>query len=266
MRYLTTVLRRSACILAGLLAAAPALAVTDDFADNDNAPRWLIVEDNPTALAIAETNGHVEMTASGTAALSNDALFLSDRSQGFALSTAEDFAFTADLTVAGLPSSLGQLTQFTFGLGRDEAGTDSAAIVWTIGDAGVGFVSQVDVVVRTDGSDTITPLGAGPSVATLPTTETFTASYNQSLDRLTFAMPDAGISHDLDNVVGSPAWSASSVLYSFGVRAATIPLTSGDAHWDDFDITAGTEVPEPGALAVLALGAVGLVMSRRRTH
>jgi len=80
-------------------AAAPALAVTDDFADNDNTPRWLIVEDNPTAQSIAETHGRVEMTAHGTAALSNDALFLSDRSQGFALSTAGDFNLTAGTEV-----------------------------------------------------------------------------------------------------------------------------------------------------------------------
>jgi len=235
---------RIALVLAlPVCAAAPALAVTDDFADNDNTPRWLIVEDNPTALSIAEAHGRVEMTAHGTAALSNDALFLSDRSQGFALSTAGDFAFTADLTLAGFTSSVGQVAQFTFGLGRDAAGTDSAAIVWTLADAGPGFLSQVDVVVRTDGSDSVTTIGAGPSVAALPTTQTFTAGYDQSLDRLTFAMPDAGLSHNIDNVLASPQWNASSVLYSFGIRGATFTLASGDAYWDDFDITAGTEVP-----------------------
>ncbi|MCA9238194.1 MAG: PEP-CTERM sorting domain-containing protein [Planctomycetales bacterium] len=260
--------RRFGCFVLGMtvLAAAPlAQAGDDDFADNNNAPQWLVIQDNAAALGIAEVNGHVEVDADGSSSAIDDAIFLSDATAGFALSTAADFEIQIQFTLEAFASvgSFGDGFAFVFGVGEDLDGQNSAAIGWALGNAGVGTLSTIVSDYRVnDVSTGPSLLGAGPDVTALPGAITLVAAYDTALDRLTLAVPALTLSTNLDGLVQGQ-WGASALRYSFGARGEGYSVAGDEAYFDNFEVVSGRYVPEPGTLALAGAAVVGLALRSR---
>lgn len=253
-------------VLAVIGCAASSGRADDDFNDNTPAPQWVVIEDNSAALAIDEVNGQVEVDADGSSSAIDDAIFLSDASAGYALSTAADFEIQIQFTLEAFVAvgSAGDAFAFVFGVGEDLDGQNSAAIAWALGNLGVGTASTVVSDYRVnDASTGPTLLGAGPSVGTLPQAVTFIAAYDTALDRLTLSIPEVSASTDLDGLVQGQ-WGASALRYSFGARGEGYSVAGDEAYFDNFQVVSGRFVPEPGALTLVIAGAMAWGVRRRR--
>ena len=242
------------------LAAAPvaraASAVDDDFSDGMIGPQWSLLQDNP-ALSLSEQNGRLEVLSAPGGDSADDALYLSH----FRLSTAADFSVALDFDFPSFQSDggFGSTLGLDFGVGRDLAGTDSAAIA--LGRAGgINLPAALVIAHRTDDAQTT---DFGPTLQLL-TAGTFLLSYDAADDDLSIGLDGQPPLFTLADTVRG-AWGADSLYVSFGARGSGFTTASGDASLDNFAVRSGSlvNVPEPGAVGLVGLAAVGFVRRRR---
>jgi len=239
-----------------LALATSAAAQSDDFDDGVRGNQWSLVVDRPAVLNLSETGGSVSIISEAAGIATNDALYLSNGVAGFRLSTAADFAIQLGYDFSAVQSSAGAGAQLAlvFGVGRDLAGTDSAAIAYAIGDTGAGLVGGLGFAWRTDGVQT-----SGVPDFSRPAAGTFFVGWDADTDRL--SLGDGTKTYLLDNTVLA-AWGADALFISLGGCGAGLETLAGDATLDDFVITSGqiVAVPEPAvSLPLLA----GLMLLRR---
>ena len=245
--------------MALLPCAAQAAVFVDDFADNVRGPQWTEVVDD-ASLTLSEASSRLNVLANAPANPNFDAIYLSNGPAGFRLSTAADFSlaidysFNAATPVANAMGSLG----LVFGVGRDEEGTDSAAIGFIYSQ----LLGQTTVVVtRTDDVQTF----AGND-GTLPNTGRFAIAYRALTDELalgTFVGGEAKVVGTLTGVVRG-VWGADDLLVSFGAHGAGYSTSFGNAYFDNFAIEEGVLVPEPSAMMMVGASAIALLAGRRR--
>jgi hypothetical protein len=241
----------------------------DNFDDNATAPKWQPVIDHPASLNLIEQNQRLELISNAGTDPNDDAIYLSNASPPFRLSTASNFEIAIDYSftqISGTPV-LGSLLGLVFGVGRYENdgyedGTDSAAIGYlytrttvfgfpvTGGGIGVGH--------RTDDTffdDATQPLA--------PTTGTFVISYDAAGDDLAFKREGDATLFTLYDTVQA-IWGASELLVSFGGRGSGFTTQSGDAFLDNFVVRSGVVVPEPASLGLIGLSAIAMLRRQRR--
>ena len=250
-------LRLARCLSGALLVMAvsvpAAAAVDDNFDDNSMSSMWTLVQDDPARLWLEETNQRLELRANQPLSASNDALYLSDGPVGFQIKTSSDFAVSIDYSYTGFTGT-GSIA-LDLGIGRDVAGTDSAAVAYFrssnfILDGALGAAYRVSNV------ETVIPINYVGNVGT------FTVSYASAIDRLTLG---AGLDTiDLDGLVKGQ-WNADKVWVSFGGRGDGLVLASGDAFLDNLTVTGDyVIIPEPAGLALLLAGSALLLKRRTR--
>lgn len=225
-----------------------AWAVTDDFSDNLIGPEWTLIEDSPT-LSLVEQNQRLEVIANAPPSANIDAIYLSNGSSGFRLSTQNDFLISINYNYIGY-QSVGQLTDIlslVLGVGRDVDGTDSAAI--GVGLSGLGVLGY-GAAYRVNDGQTEVPIGVAP-----PASGTMQVSYDALGDDLTLALDGVGSYTLMDTVAG--IWNADALWVSFGARGQGHTLASGDAWLDSFEVVDGDvlPVPEPAMGMLLLAGA-----------
>lgn len=242
---------RTALVVAAVFAAASvASGQSDNFNDGVIGPAWTLLQDNPAQLSLTEAGGVLGVTSVGSGGRSDDALYLSNGPAGFRLSTADPFSLQLDYTFGATDNNAtaGDLLAVVFGIGRDLAGTDSAAVGFGAANSGASFTATT-VAYRIDNVETVI---AAPS---LTTGSTFTIAYNPTGDVLT--LTGAGLSQPLPGLVQG-AWNADAVFVSFGARGTGFTTTPATTFLDNFTLITGTvvPVPEPAALSLLASGAL----------
>ncbi|MEM8875561.1 MAG: PEP-CTERM sorting domain-containing protein [Planctomycetota bacterium] len=239
--------------------AGPGAVFSDDFSDGVIGLQWTQLADNPLDLAIIEENGQVGVMANGFGALTDDALYLSNGSAGFRLSTADPFNMQLDYsyaTTADVSSPLEGLA-LVFGVGVDTDGQDSAAIGFGTANAGIGNLTGATVAFRVDDAQTVSL----PDT-TVSSTGTFVIDYAPDTDTLTFSTND-GFSDDLTGLVQG-IWGTDALFVSFGARGNGFATDQFNSFFDNFVINTGTlvAVPEPASVGLIAFG--GLALRRRR--
>ena len=241
------------------LAAAPvaraASAVDDDFSDGMIGPQWSLLQDNP-ALSLSEQKGRLEVLSAPGGDSADDALYLSN----FRLSTAADFSVALDYDFGAFQSggAFGSGLALDFGVGRDLAGTDSAAIGFgRVGGSPLPFI--LAALHRTDDAQT-TDATAFPVLSS----GTFLLTYDAAGDDLSLGLDGQAPLFTLADTVRG-VWGADSLYVSFGARGSGFTTASGDASLDNFAVRSGSvvNVPEPGAVGLVGLAAVALVRRRR---
>lgn len=244
---------RLTCVALGLMVLsgpAAAATITDDFNDNSMSTAYALIEDDPNALWLEETNQRLELRSAGGGVSSNDAIYLTNGPVGYQLLTANDFQITIDFSFTAFTGT-GTIAA-DLGIGRDLDGKDSAAVAFLRSSNGVidmGLVAAWRVNdVQQEG-----PIGyANPS-------GTFKIAYDSSLDRLTLGLNDGVTTTNLDNLVKGQ-WSADKVWVSFGGRGEGLTLASGNAYLDNLAVDGEyIVIPEPAALSLLAVGGLALV-------
>lgn len=240
------------CVALGLMVlSGPAAAViTDDFNDNAMSTAYTLIQDEPNALWLEETNQRLELRSSGPGSSANDAIYLTNGSAGYQLLTNSDFQITIDYSYTSFGGT-GSIA-LDLGIGRDLDGKDSAAVALNRSstgflDLGLGAAWRVNDVQQT------LPLGY------VGTSGTMLVAYQASIDRLTLGL-SGGVTTNRDNLVKGQ-WNADKVWVSFGGRGEGLTLASGEAYLDNL-LVDGT-IPEPATLALLTVGAVALVRARR---
>jgi hypothetical protein len=237
--------------------AVGASAQSDDFDDDTTGTEWGLVGDVPSKLNAVEQNGRVEIITDGTAGLTDEALYVSNGSNGFKLPTSSDFVTRIDVSLSDGVESVGGLFDafgLVFGVGRDAVGTDGAAIGLVL-SGGDDDLFEVIGEYRTDGQrsfpDVSDSLGPG-ALLSPPTTGTFTVSYNSAADDVTLRYePDGSFmtyEYTLEDTVRG-VWGADDLFVSFGGYGNGFALEPGEGYFDNFEAEV---IPGP-ATALLAL-------------
>jgi hypothetical protein len=211
---------------------------------------------------VVEQNQRAEVISTGAAGAADDALYLSDGPNGYALSTAVDFEIQIDLTVSflTLAGSAGDAFAFQFGVGTDVAGDNAAAIGWGLAVL-PGNLVQSSMFHVTDTGGTRT--GPTPIAAVgIPSTLTFEIAYDASNDQLHLGLDGQSPLATYPGLVDG-TWNADELLFSFGARGNGLAFSSGDAYFDNFQIVSGRLVPEPTSMALIGLGGIALLARRR---
>jgi len=256
IRYRTFHANVCLLLVAALAVTNSALGQSDDFNDNAMGPQWTLLEDSPATLSLLEQNQQLEVIANAPPTPDIDAIYLSNGTSGFKLSTAADFEISIDYSITDWVSLGGSsdLITLVLGVGRDLDGTDSAAI--GVGLSGLGGALGYGAAYRIDDQQTAAVLGLAPSSGNIY------LSYNASGDDLTLGLNGSGSFTLLDTVVG--IWNADSLLISFGARGSGHTLATGHASLDNFIIEDGDVIPIPEpATATLLLTAATLALRRR---
>lgn len=262
-------LRIASAMLAVALMSGVAVANSDNFDNNAKDAQWLPYPGSATPwlqdianLNLVEQNQRVEVISTGSAGATDDALYLSDGPNGYALSTAADFEIQIDLTVtfATLVGNAGDTFAFQFGVGTDEAGDNAAAIGWGFAVLSGNFVqSSLFHVTDTGGTRT----GPTPIAAVgIPSTFTFEIAYDATNDQLHLGLDGQPPVATYPGLVEG-TWNADALLFSFGARGNGLAFASGDAFFDNFQIVTGQLVPEPASIALIGLGGIALLARRR---
>ncbi|MEM6314975.1 MAG: hypothetical protein AAF743_12860 [Planctomycetota bacterium] len=251
---------QSTAIVASLLALPLAHAgtpISDDFDDSVIGSQWSLLEDNPAELSLIEASGQLGIVATGSASNTDDAIYLSNGSTGFRLSTADPFSIAIDyeLSAFGDVSSAGDAFGIVFGVGEDLDGQNSAAIGYGVTNIGAGNLVAATVASRTNDNQTIDAIGGSA-----PDTGTFVIDYVPGTDTLT--LTTGGFSTPLVGLVDG-TWSADALFVSFGARGGGFSTQPSTAFFDDFRLNSGTVVPipEPASLGLLTVACIAL---RRR--
>ena len=257
------------CVMAtaiGLFASgAMASEFVDDFGDNNPSPDWIPAIDNPSQLTITETDQRVEVTSTGAALPTDDAIFLSNALIGNTVDTASDFQFCIELTLDGVTWGGANGDEFGFIGGVGDASTpggeNSAALTWGFtqvqGIAGQSFALGY----RVNDVETVSaPQNAAAVFGPVSGMVTVTVTYDSDVDLLTFDAvgPGINVSFPLAGVVQGQ-WGASELVGAFGARGTGLVVGDNQAYFDNFDLK---YIPEPTTLALVAMG--GLAMLRRR--
>ncbi len=263
-RKMTNQFRTFYVFLCLLFTAIPAVTNSalgqydDDFNDNAMGTQWTLLEDDPATLNLIEQNQQLDIIANAPPTSDIDAIYLSNGTSGFKLSTAADFDISIDCSITDWVDLGGTLEAITLvlGVGRDLDGTDSAAI--GVGLSGLGALGY-GAAYRIDDQQTYELIGALPPV---PVSDTLYVSYDAGGDDLTLGLNNGGSYTLHDTVVG--IWNADSVLVSFGARGNGHTLAAGDASLDNFIIEEGDVIPIPEpASAALLLTAAALALRRK---
>ncbi|MFT3785983.1 MAG: hypothetical protein QM770_07435 [Tepidisphaeraceae bacterium] len=249
-----------AIVIAGLsVSTAFAAGFDDDFNDGVMAPQWSAIIDSPATLLLNESSGRLNVIASSPPP-NSDAIYLSNGSSGFRLSTTSDFDIRVDYSFLAATAPGAFNSAVVFGLGRDLDGTDSAAIGYARGATLIGslpFAANGLVVAhRTDDVQTT-------DLFTLSNadTGTFVLQYHAAGDDLAFGRLGETPLFILNDTVRT-VWGADDLYVSLGGRGQGATISSGNAWLDNFQIVSGvTVVPEP---TTLAAASVALIALRRR--
>lgn len=247
-------------VVCGVASSGLAAVQDDNFNDNTKGSQWKPLTDNSSLLDLQEQNQRLEMISNGPSDENTDALYLSNGPAGFRLSTASDFHITIDYSFTGydVAGASGTGLLLDFGVGRDEDGTDSAAVAYGYTNVGGFSAPGAGVAHRTDDAQS-----QDAAVPFLPTTGTFDIAYNSAGDDLTLSIVGGAISYTLQDTVQA-IWGASDLLVSFGGRGNGFTTSSGQAYLDNFTIVSGSVVPEPATITLLILGSAGALLRRRR--
>jgi hypothetical protein len=247
------------CFATIFFGTSSAFGISDDFNDNLRGSYWSLLEDSHSTLRLVEQNNRLEVIADHSLSAGTDAIYLSNGSNGFKVSTSEDFQLFIDYSYTGAASlGLGDAISLVLGVGRDLDGTDSAAIGVVLGGLpGLTLRSSV-AAYRTDDDQTTEFIGAAPPSSTM-----FVA-YDASEDTLLLGLTIGGY-FTLDDTV-KEKWKADSLWVSFGARGRGAALNSGNASLDNFRLAAGDmyPVPEPSTMLLFGSGIVGLMAARRK--
>jgi hypothetical protein len=256
--------KSSACLALLVVAATCADAqisvpFLDDFNDNSIAAEWDVIEDAPAQLTILEQNGRVELIAPNSTNPTNDALFISNGTNGFRLLTSSDFEIRLSYSFASFDSfTVGNAFALVLGVGRDlPDGTDSAAVGFGyVGTTIIGptAVPGASVQYRVD------DVPSSPVGFVAPTSGNFVITYTNATDRLSLGIEGAS-SVNLDGIVRG-TWDADDVYVSFGGRGSGFVTDSGDAWLDNFEIISGSPIPEPSTALLAGIAAVALFLRR----
>ena len=238
--------------------AAQGAVFVDNFDDEARGPQWSDVVDD-ASLTLSESDDRLNVRANGLSTPTSDALYLSNGPAGFRVSTTANFRIGIDyhFTAAQpVPNNFGSLAM-VFGVGRDLAGRDSAAIGYAYTPVGAGAV----VSHRTNNVPSF-----GLLDTSAPNMGRFLISYLAATDDLTFSVVDGlgatRFETMLDNVVHGQ-WQANDLLVSFGARGNGYSTVAGNAYLDQFAVETGTLVPEPAALATAGVVTFALLGRRR---
>ncbi|NJL31915.1 MAG: hypothetical protein HC898_09935 [Phycisphaerales bacterium] len=160
-----------------LTANGVSAAVTDNFDDNAQGSEWGTVFDDVTKLSLVEQNQRLEILASSPTSSTTDALYLSNGTNGFLLSTASDFEIEIDFffspAIATTSAGPGSRQGLVFGIGRDlPDGTDSAAVGVGFLDIGFGSFLASSAGQRIDDTETLFPMASPISAGTFKVTYT----------------------------------------------------------------------------------------------
>lgn len=240
--------------------ARAASAFDDDFADGVRGTQWTGVTDDPAALTLAEQGGRLDLLSAGGGLPSNDAIYLST----FRISTATDFVLRLDYTLANpAPGGAnGDRLGLVFGVGRDEDGTDSAAIGVGYGRE-FGFVAtaatgayRIDDAQTNLATETFPPAAGVLELSYAFASDTLTMKRLGSAATFTYVVPAGTV-----RGTGPSQWGATDgLLVSFGGRGSGMTATAGQLFVDHFEVVSGTVVPEPACLTVV----LGLILAGGR--
>lgn len=257
MKYLLAgVMALMATVTPPLMAAS---AVDDDFSDGAIGPQWTTYAQAP--LSLSESGGRLSLISAGGGVSTNDALYLST----FQLSTASSFSvqigYSLDASKVSGGAS-GDKLGLTFGVGRDIAGTDSAAIGVGFGNLFGSYLPASTTAYRVDNVQT----DGTPELGS-PLTGTFQIDYNAGTDVLTLSrISPSSYSYSLPAgmVRGTLAtqWAADSLYVSFGGRGSGMAAAADGLYLTNFKVLSGNVVPEPACLT--AVSVMGIALLRRR--
>ncbi|NLE39368.1 MAG: PEP-CTERM sorting domain-containing protein [Pirellulaceae bacterium] len=259
------------------LLAGPALPIRADILDFNE---WTRVQDpadpnftssvlSPTEVQLLAGNGPVP---SGTdiGYQSVDGTTAAGSTVGHAFSPAADFTVAIDFSLAFQPSgNVGGLA-IGFGIGEDRDGANSAGAV-LLSQNGSFALSPVFGAAARVNDVTQTPklilLAAQPSGS-------FFASYHAASGDVTLGVGGVGaVTPTATATYAGIAnqWNGDWLFPAFFLRSDAVlgqAWTSGgaDARFRNFRVISGESVavPEPGTLAMLALGGMSLAFARRR--
>lgn len=251
-----------ACVILAMTCAASSAGYDDNFNDNLVSDQWNLITDAPGQLDMVEANGRAEVAADGTNTLAtDDALYLSNGTQGFRMSTASDFEIQIDYNYTNFAGT--GTVALVFGVGVDPNGEDSAAIGFSR-SSNIFLNRALGIAYRIGGPQTEVPLTLYLNNAA--DTGTFTVSYDVSSDTLTLGR--IGDTGDVPGLVQGSWGNPDELWVSFGARGEGLTLNSGEAYFDNFEIISGTAVaiPEPGTMALLAALCAGCCRKRMRRN
>ncbi|MFW6118722.1 MAG: tectonin domain-containing protein [Planctomycetota bacterium] len=215
--------------------SAPSVPFTDNFNDNSQGALWGLLEDAPTEVWLAETQGRLELRSDGSSSQMQGSFYVGN---AWALDTWNDFAFRADW-------------DFTAG------GGGAGALDLTIVAAPPQGFCSLGLLAGADGSvdfamasgETFGQEDIEDAVERDVDSGTVYVSYDTSADRLSLSgngywrtqhNPTNGDWVYQGKVWGE--WGAETVGVALGGIASGMTLGAGDAYLDDLTVDQGTVV------------------------
>jgi hypothetical protein len=199
---------------------------SDDFGDSDPAPLWQVYEPQPEKIRVEETNGRLEVLATGQTGDLNAACI----SNGWRLDVTEDFRVQIDFhfgkrsagdswVMLALLPSLEDLTRYV----EIEAGcmNNEPFHLYEVAD-GSSITQESTARAADDG--------------------TLYMSYDGAVDELYLSPTGYGQAEAWQTIAGllGDAWAGQPVHVALGGGSDGVILQSGQAYLDDFAVTAGT--------------------------
>ena len=200
----------------------------DDFNDNSVNPAWVPFFTDP-GVAFAETNQRLEFTGTGG--------FVGWNWTGNTLSASEDWAIAIDMAFAVDPGSLSSGEETSLQFEVETGGTDSFQIKYFLKDDGFNLLTQY--------GDIVADIGYSLEYRSISTNQiAVRIDYDASAETISASYDDgSGFTTTTNYSVSSWGLSPSSTFVPLvSVDHASIPFSSGDAYFDNFQVL-GAVVP-----------------------